>query len=303
MKKQDHQNAALAGCVPVLVTPLNSDRSIDFDSTDRLIGYYIDEGVGALWVLGTGGEDMALMYQHRLEFARHVARKFGDKIKLLVGCSFYSFEETLEFVDSLNELNLHGIHYMPYQMLMGLDAIAANYQEIGRRSVHPVWLYQSDNWGRQLPPSFLGIFAGDDAFAGCKYSTSNSVKFEQAFRYNRAGFQVIPAVVKQLLPALSLGAEAFTTVEASIHLERMKDILRAFDEGDIPAARTAQVKLNTLMEKLSCQAAAQNFLKVAEIKAILERKGICQRWVCSGFVELTDSEAEQIWEIYRSEET
>jgi 4-hydroxy-tetrahydrodipicolinate synthase len=290
--------ASISGCVPVLVTPFNEDRTIDFKGLGRLVNYYIDEGVEALWVLGTGGEDMAIAFDKRLSIVEFLSREYATKIKLLTGCAFYAFEETLEFVRRINKLDLHAVHYMPYQFLMGLDAIRANYFSLAERSDHPVWLYASDNWARALPPSFLEPFVDDRRFAGCKYSTSNAVKFEEAFRHNRDSFQVIPAVIKQLLPALALGARAYTSVEATLHLKRIRDIHRAFLDGDLKAARASQTQLNRLIEQMGSKAADQNFLRTAELKGVLERKGMLQRWMAPGFVDVSDADIDRLVATY-----
>jgi len=288
----------LRGCIPVLLTPFNRDRSIDFEGLDRLVDSYIEEGVEGLWVLGTGGEDMAIGFDRRLAIVEHLSRKYSGRTRLLVGCSFYALEESLAFIDRVNNLPIAAIHYMPYQFLMGLDALRANYFALADRSRHPIWLYSSDNWARVLPPDFLAPFAADPRFQGCKFSTSNAVKFEQAMRYDSEGFQVISAVVKQLVPALALGVKAFTTVEASLHLRRINTIHRHFVAGDMAAARLEQTRLNRLIETMGCKAAEQNFLRVAEIKGVLERKGVMQRWMAPGFVDVTDADIERLVRAY-----
>lgn len=290
----------ISGCVPVVVTPFSEDRSIDLAALDKIVSAYVEQDVEALWVLGTGAEDMALPFAQRLEIVQHLAVHFGDKLQLLVGCSFFALAETLAFLDDIRELPLAGIHYMPYQPLIGLQQLRKNYLTIAERTDFPVWIYTSGNWTRNIPPDFIAEFVGDRRFAGCKYSTSNIVDMEKALRVQQEGFQILPAVVKQLLPSLSLGAQAYTTVEASIHLDRIRIIDRKFRAGDITGARVEQQNLNQLMEQLSTAAARENFLKTAEIKGILEQQGICARWMAPGFRDITDTEAEDLYRIYSS---
>jgi dihydrodipicolinate synthase/N-acetylneuraminate lyase len=288
------------GCIPVLITPFNDDGSIDFSAYDKLIDGYLSGGVSSLWILGTGAEDMAIPLRERVAIVRYLAENFGSSIDLLVGCSFYALQETFAFLEFISGSHIHSLHYMPYQPLIGLDQLEQNYLDIAAKATLPIWLYTSGNWARHIPPTFLERFASNERFAGCKYSTSNIVEMERAMSFQHSAFQVLPAVVKQLLPSLSLGAKAFTTVEASIHLTRIMSVYEAFVRGDLVTALQNQKALNRLLEGLSCGASAQNFLKTAEIKAILEKQGICSKWVAKGLRDVTDEEAARLYETYCS---
>lgn len=276
----------LTGCIPVLLTPFKPDRSVDFEALSSLTERAINAGVEGLWILGTGSEDMAMRFEDRWHVAEHLATRYASNVKLLIGCGFDAMDDTLDFAERLNGLDIHAVHYMPYQSLMGLDAVERNYRTLATTTRHPVWLYTSDNWGRALPPTFLDRFEGEPQFEGCKFSTSNIVKFEAAMRRDRDGFQVIPAVVKQLLPALTLGAEAFTTVEANLFLDAINGLLNAFKCGDLVEARHRQTALNRTLERSITASKHQNFLRNAEIKAVLEHQGHCPRWMARGYIDI-----------------
>lgn len=288
----------IRGCIPVLVTPYNEDRSIDFDAYERMLERLKDQGASALWVLGTGAEDMAIPFDKRLAIVEFLATNFSKDFRILVGVSFFAFEETLRFVSAIRGMNIDSIHYMPYQPLIGLDQLRQNYEYLASIAEKRVWLYTSGNWTRHIPPDFLEFFSENDAFAGCKYSTSNIVNMEQALSYQSDRFQVLPAVVKQALPSLALGAVAFTTVEAMIHLPRVNRIVSAFEAGDLQTARIEQRTLNALLSKLTTEAGRQNFLKTAEIKGIMSKMDLCQKWVSNGLMDVTEQEAEKLYQVF-----
>ena len=48
-----------------LVTPFNTDFSIDFNSLEKLINYVIDGGVDYLVILGTTGESVTLSKEEK----------------------------------------------------------------------------------------------------------------------------------------------------------------------------------------------------------------------------------------------
>ena len=60
----------LEGIVPVLITPLKDDGSVDTETVKALVQGFVNKGAPGIWVLGTGGEDMCLSMRQRLDVVR-----------------------------------------------------------------------------------------------------------------------------------------------------------------------------------------------------------------------------------------
>ena len=52
----------LKGIIPVVITTLNKDQSIDKNAQERLIKFFTKK-VGGYWCLGIAGEDMNLTFK------------------------------------------------------------------------------------------------------------------------------------------------------------------------------------------------------------------------------------------------
>lgn len=53
------------GSIVALITPMNSDGSVDFASLERLVEFHIDQGTDAIVAVGTTGESATLpMSEH-----------------------------------------------------------------------------------------------------------------------------------------------------------------------------------------------------------------------------------------------
>jgi len=107
----------IKGVIPVLITPLDPNGDIDKKNLENLVLHLISKDIGGLWVLGTGSEDMNLTFSKRLEVAETVTNVNRNKVPILLGCSFFSFEETLKFIESTKHLKFNAYHYMPYHNL------------------------------------------------------------------------------------------------------------------------------------------------------------------------------------------
>ncbi|QNI72329.1 dihydrodipicolinate synthase family protein [Synechococcus sp. NOUM97013] len=284
----------MTNCIPVLLTPFKEDYSIDFEGLENLLGYYKDNSISRLWVLGTGSEDMALEFSIRKTIVDFVVNYSNQHFDCLVGTSFYGLSESLAFTEALNQYNLSGVHYMSYSNLLSTQQALRNFKAICNYSNNPVMGYTSANWGLSFTSNEVDSFSRINNCIGIKYSTSNVVDTENALSYQSSRFEVIPAVVKQLLPSLILGAKSFTTVEASIFLSLITDLEKAFNNSDFQRARKIQRELNSDISSTSKSPSKNNFLRNAEIKSILEHRGICKRWVAQGFTQIDDLEFEEL---------
>jgi len=52
----DESHVKLRGVIPALVTPFNSDGTVNTGLTKRLVAYHLAEGAGGFYVCGNTGE-------------------------------------------------------------------------------------------------------------------------------------------------------------------------------------------------------------------------------------------------------
>lgn len=287
------------GVVPVLVTPVAEDGSIDENGLDRLVKYLNTKNIGGFWVLGTGGEDMNLTYSQRLQVAEVVARSNEGKTPLVLGAGFFALQDSKNFMDDTAHLNIDAYHVMPYHPLLSLDRLEWYYKHLAEHASKPLWMYTSANWCRSIPPNFVRKMKGTANIAGIKFSTSNAVHAEQVIAMQSDDFQVLTAVVRTFFVSLSLGVKGATTVEACPFPDPIIDIYEKFTKDDREGALLAQRKLNRMLEQMPETPAKDNFLKVAEGKYILKKREICEEYMTGYYRTLYDNEKAAIDKVLR----
>lgn len=290
----------LEGVIPVLLTPLTADGEIDEQALARLVEYLNTKNIGGFWVLGTGAEDMDLTYRQRLRVVETVVEANAGKSPLVVGAGFFAMRDSMDFMNDTAHLEFDAYHVMPYHTLLSLDRIEWLYKRLADHAQKPLWMYTSANWCRFIPPDFVEKMKGYPNIAGVKFSTSNAMHTERVIALADENFQVITAVVRTFFASLCLGVKGGTTVEACPFVNPIVDIYEKFMAGDMTAALVAQRRLNRLLEKMPEAPGKDNFLKVAEGKYILSKKGICDQYMSGYYRELTDGEKKQIDEVLYS---
>ena len=84
----------LSGIIPPLVTPLNSNDSLDIAGLERLIEHLIAGGVHGLFILGTTGEEQSLSYHLRHAMIRETCRINNGRLPVLVCITDTSNDES-----------------------------------------------------------------------------------------------------------------------------------------------------------------------------------------------------------------
>ncbi len=287
----------LSGLIPVLLTPMQDRDQIDAPGVERLVNHLCEKNIGGLWVLGTGGEDMSLSYHQRLKVVESVVKAVNQRVPIVVGCSFFSMTESISFLHDTKDFPIDYYHAMPYHPLLSLDRIEYWYQELANEASKGLWMYTSANWARHIPPEFVQKLKYYDNIVGVKYSTSNSVHMGAVAALADSNFQVLSAVIKTLVPSLALGIKAATTVEACVYSGPIIKIFEAFRKGDLEEALRLQRNFNAFIDLLPKQHATDNFLRVAELKYLLSRDGICSDKMAGYYRSLNDDEKLQVMAI------
>ena len=80
----------IKGVVPVVVTPLNKNGSVDnSNSLQNLIIFLKTKQIGGFWCLGTGSEDMNLTFKKGVEIAKIISIENAGELPLIIGASFF----------------------------------------------------------------------------------------------------------------------------------------------------------------------------------------------------------------------
>ncbi|MBQ4925439.1 MULTISPECIES: dihydrodipicolinate synthase family protein [Citrobacter] len=74
---------AINGIVPVMLTPFTADEKIDYLALAKLIDWYLEKGVDALFAVCQSSEMQFLSLQERVELARFVVQRVDGRIPVI----------------------------------------------------------------------------------------------------------------------------------------------------------------------------------------------------------------------------
>lgn len=75
------------GVYAITPTPFTDDGAVDFDSTDRMVEFYLECGVSGLTILGVMGEAPKLTQEESVAFTKRVMAAVDGRVPVIVGVS------------------------------------------------------------------------------------------------------------------------------------------------------------------------------------------------------------------------
>jgi 4-hydroxy-tetrahydrodipicolinate synthase len=85
-----------SGCYTALVTPMTSNRQVDYEGLRRLVEFQISEGVSGILAVGTTGESPTLDWDEHNKVIEKVYEHSGSKGLTIAGTGSNSTQETME---------------------------------------------------------------------------------------------------------------------------------------------------------------------------------------------------------------
>ena len=166
-------NQNIRGVIVPILTPLNSDETVDTQSLRRLANYLIDNGVHGIWISGTTGEFAALSNQQRLISMETIVDEVGGRVAVIGNVFGPSTQLSLQMVLDVQEMALDGVAVTPpYYYPHSQDELLDHYRYISDRSGLPVWVYNIPQTVKTaVAPQTVATLASEGAVVGVKDSS------------------------------------------------------------------------------------------------------------------------------------
>ena len=110
----DHRlDETASGVYVISATPFTDDGALDFESTDRLVEFYIASGVTGMTILGMMGEANKLAADESSAFMRRVLKRVAGRIPVVVGVSNAGLDNLARLADASMAAGAAGVMVAP----------------------------------------------------------------------------------------------------------------------------------------------------------------------------------------------
>lgn len=269
----------LHGAGVALITPFDTDGSVDFDSLARLIDYQVKEGMDYLVSLGTTGETATLSKEEKKKIWEFTATRVNNRVPLVAGIGG---NNTAEIMKDISEFDIAGysaiLSVSPYYNKPSQEGVYHHYKAIAQASKLPIILYNvPGRTGSNMTAETTVRLAREfDHVVATKDASGSFTQFSEILRDRPQDFLLISGDDPVTLPMMSLGAAGIISVVGNAYPKKVATLTALCADNDYKAARAIHSELLYITELCFVEG------NPCGIKYILKQQGI----IDSDFVRL-----------------
>jgi len=263
---------SLRGIFPPIPTPFANDESIDFDQLKSNLAHWNSWPLDGYVVAGSTGESVSLTGDERVRLVRAVRSATPREKLLIAGAGLESTRQTVELVGQMADSGADAVIVVTpsyFAPSIGPRGLVAHYLSIAEASVLPVILYSVPIYTHlDLPIEAVRELSAHPNVIGIKESGGSLAKITSLVHQTPVDFQVLVGSAGLLLGALAVGAVGCIPALGNVATPRIRELMSAFQRGELALAREVQAQLVEPNEVLAIR------FGVAGVKAALDLVGL-----------------------------
>lgn len=274
-----------------LVTPFNTDLSLDLKGLANVVEHSIEGGVEYLVVLGTTAESATLTKGEKQEVIDQVIQVNSGRVPLVLGVGSNNTQEVVNEVKNRDLKNFEAIlSVSPYYNRPTQAGIYAHFEAVSQNSKLPIILYNvpGRTGSNMLPETILKIAQHNPNIIGVKEAAGDMVQMLRILKDKPDDFLVLSGDDMLALPTVFAGGDGVISVIGQGLPEDFSSMIR--DGLDAQTERAFQKHYN-LMPIIDLIFAEGN---PAGIKALLANQDLCKATVRLPLMQATPQLNEQI---------
>ncbi len=255
-----------------VITPFQTDGTVDFPALETVIENLIDNGIDYLISLGTTGESATLNPAEKKEIWKFTAETVAGRVPLVAGIGGNYTAAVIENIKNLDKQGFDAIlSVSPYYNKPTQEGIYQHYKAVAATTDLPVILYNvPGRTGSNITAETTVRLAHDVSnIIAVKEASGNFEQFNHILRDKPADFMLISGDDPVTLPMIALGAVGVISVIGNAVPQLFSDMVRLCLEGKWEAARIIHLQLIEFTRLMFTDG------NPAGVKEALQLSGLC----------------------------
>ncbi|HEY9178067.1 MAG TPA: 4-hydroxy-tetrahydrodipicolinate synthase [Flavipsychrobacter sp.] len=268
-----------------LVTPFNSDSSIDFNSLEKLVNHVIEGGVSFLVALGSTGETPTLSREEQQQVLSFIVEKCNGRVPVVCGIAG---NNTAEVVNNIKTYDLTGVSGIlsasPHYNKPSQEGIYQHFKAIATATKLPVILYNvPGRTGSNMAPATVLRLANEFSnVVAIKEASGNLSQCMELVQGKPAHFAILSGDDDLFICQAAIGMEGVISVAANSYPKQFTTMVKHLLEGDFAQGRELHYRLIDGIRLLFAEG------NPTGVKCTLEELGVCPAHVRLPLVPATD---------------
>ncbi|CAM5714674.1 4-hydroxy-tetrahydrodipicolinate synthase [Mycolicibacterium aubagnense] len=239
-------SARVGTVLTAMVTPFGPDGSLDLAGAKKVAKRLIDSGCDGVVVSGTTGESPTTTDDEKIALLTAVLEEVGDRARVIAGAGSYDTAHSVHLAKASAAAGAHGLLVVtPYYSKPPQSGLIAHFTAVADAAELPVILYD-------IPPRSSVPIEWDTIRALAPHPNIVAVKDAKGDLNGGGAIMAETGLAYYSgddtlnLPWLAMGATGFISVWGHVAAGQLRNMLSAFNSGDIATARKIHVGLSPL---------------------------------------------------------
>ena len=242
----------ISGSMVALVTPMDAQGALDWDSLSKLVDFHLQEGTNAIVAVGTTGESATLTVDEHIEVVRRVVDQVNGRIPVIAGTGANSTREAIELTELAKGVGADAcLLVTPYYNKPTQEGLYRHFRAIAEAVAIPQILYNVP--GRtvcDMLPETVERLSRVPNIIGIKEATGDLQRAREVLERVGQDFLVYSGDDPTAVEMMLLGGKGNISVTANVAPRAMSDLCAAAMRGEAAIARAINDRLMPLHKAL-----------------------------------------------------
>ncbi|MFJ4606704.1 4-hydroxy-tetrahydrodipicolinate synthase, partial [Pseudomonas atacamensis] len=246
----------IAGSMVALVTPMDAQGRLDWDSLSKLVDFHLKNGTHAIVAVGTTGESATLDVEEHIAVIKAVVKQVAGRIPVIAGTGANSTREAVELTRNAKAAGADAcLLVVPYYNKPTQEGLYQHFKHIAEAVDIPQILYNVP--GRtscDMQAETVIRLSTVPNIIGIKEATGDLKRAKAIIDGVSKDFIVLSGDDPTAVELILLGGKGNISVTANVAPREMADLCEAALKGDADTARAINEKLMPLHKDLFIEA-------------------------------------------------
>ncbi len=245
------KNRIFTGMASAMITPMNA-QGVDYAAMERFIEFQIANGINALVVMGTTGENATLEPWEQKEVIRFVVEKVNHRVPVIAGTGTNNTAHVLQNTKNACEVGADAVLVVtPYYNKGTQKGLITHFTAVADASSVPVILYNvPSRTGVNLLPKTVAELAKHPNIVAIKEASGSMAQLVELMALCGDQIDVYSGEDALTVPMLAMGAAGTISVLSNVAPKESVAMTDAFFAGKIEEAAAWQCRLLPLINAL-----------------------------------------------------
>ena len=237
-----------------MITPMNTDGSVNYTEIDRIIEDQIARHTDAIISCGTTGVASTLEDEEHLNVIAHVVKRVDGRIPVIAGTGSNNTAHAVMMSKEAADFGADGLLVVtPYYNKTSQAGLIASYTAIADATDLPVIMYNvPSRTGVNIAPETARTLSAHPKINAIKEASGNISQVAKIAALCGDELNIYSGNDDQIVPLLALGGKGVISVLAHVAPQETHDICQLWFDGKTAESTALQLRMLELCEALFC---------------------------------------------------